>query len=357
MKFICEQCGNGNTCELTTNCLPFACPHLSNDGDGYVHPDWNEVEETNEYTGKYACPDCGFEINLIYLEEGEYFFCKKCGATLLKGVVGCKNPVTCKTCAYNDETCSMCEQREDGSKWVTKTKGRSAATPEPMSKTGVGDVLPEVIKDLQAMDEPNRKEWVRAFNAGIGDVYVGSRKNDDIDQDYRPDSIVSNRKKEIDNLVGAHWNYMEKVILSSADKNRKYTHDEMMKIRKWDYTSSAIHFYGHGLEDKAKEFAYGLPGCFADKIAEWANDRGLYEVMTPYSGMKKLMEETCEWMEEVNSGDIEKEKMELGDIKVCLQNIANFRGFDLDECGLMAYRKIKDRTGHLESGSFVKDEK
>jgi hypothetical protein len=44
---------------------------------------------------------------------------------------------------------------------------------------------------------------------------------------------------------------MEKVLSTGQDKQQTFTWDQMMEIRKWDYTSSAIHFYGHGYEDAA----------------------------------------------------------------------------------------------------------
>lgn len=47
--------------------------------------------------------------------------------------------------------------------------------------------------------------------------------------------------------------------------------------------------------------------------------------------------------------------LELGDIYVCLVNIAKGRGFSLEECGWAAYNKIKNRTGRMENGTFIKD--
>ena len=66
---------------------------------------------------------------------------------------------------------------------------------------------------------------------------------------YTADSLVSKQKDRIKELVDAHWSYMEKVLSTGQDKQQTFTWDQMMEIRKWDYTSSAIHFYGHGYED------------------------------------------------------------------------------------------------------------
>lgn len=70
----------------------------------------------------------------------------------------------------------------------------------------------------------------------------------DVDQHYREDSPVGQNKEKIKTLVDGHWRYMEKVIESSPNP-KKYTHNEVMKMRKWDYTSAMTHGYGHGYED------------------------------------------------------------------------------------------------------------
>lgn len=68
-------------------------------------------------------------------------------------------------------------------------------------------------------------------------------------QYYREDSVVAILKIEIEKMVKAHWSYVKKVIESGADTGKTFTFDEVMAMREWDYTSAAIHFYGHGFED------------------------------------------------------------------------------------------------------------
>jgi len=101
---------------------------------------------------------------------------------------------------------------------------------------------------------------------------------------------------------------------------------------------------------------YHVP-VLEQKIHAWANARKLYETATIESQLSKLHEEISEWLNEVNSQDRLKEKMELGDIYVVLTNLAYSRGFDsLESCGQLAYDKIKNRSGHISNGSFVKDD-
>lgn len=169
-------------------------------------------------------------------------------------------------------------------------KQRTAATPEPMSKPGIKDVLPEVIKDFNAREAVGIKKY------GITLQTYNGR-----------DALNDALQEAMDQVL-----YIKQEIMQRQDS-------------------------------------------FEQKIAEWANDRCLYESATPFSQMKKLFEETLEWYDEVGTGDTKKEMMELGDMKVVLTNIANSRGFSLEQCGWMAYNKIKDRTGHMENGTFVKD--
>lgn len=92
-----------------------------------------------------------------------------------------------------------------------------------------------------------------------------------------------------------------------------------------------------------------------DKIIKWANDRCLYENSTNETRILKFYEEIGEWLVEVETGNEKAEMLELGDIYVCLVNIAKGRGFSLEECGWAAYNKIKNRTGRMENGTFIKD--
>jgi hypothetical protein len=78
---------------------------------------------------------------------------------------------------------------------------------------------------------------------GVGGVQKGSEPG------YTEDSPVSQKKDRINELVSAHWAYMEKTLTAGHDKTQMFTWHQVMEMRKWDYTSSAKHFYGHGYED------------------------------------------------------------------------------------------------------------
>lgn len=94
---------------------------------------------------------------------------------------------------------------------------------------------PQQVQVLEGMDKQNAEKEIPS------------------ESDYTPDSLVTKQKDRIKELVDAHWSYMEKVLSTGQDKQQTFTWKQMMEIRKWDYTSSAIHFYGHGYEDAGKE--------------------------------------------------------------------------------------------------------
>jgi NTP pyrophosphatase (non-canonical NTP hydrolase) len=133
-------------------------------------------------------------------------------------------------------------------------------------------------------------------------------------------------------------------------------------------------------------------------IQEWANEKG---INNETKQELKLIEELGELAKEINSGDKEKQKGELGDCFVVLVVLAGIRGeelefsderisyekpriyiekiikdafhfncsiaiawltdlaihlgHDLEECGQIAYDKISKRTGKTLDGQFYKD--
>jgi len=91
------------------------------------------------------------------------------------------------------------------------------------------------------------------------------------------------------------------------------------------------------------------------KIVKWAKNVGILEKAAVEAQLEKLYEEIDEWETEYNLGNKSEEQLELGDIYVVLVNIAAKRGYSLDRCGWMAYDKIKNRTGQMVDGKFVKN--
>jgi hypothetical protein len=121
------------------------------------------------------------------------------------------------------------------------------------------------------------------------------------------------------------------------------------------------------------------------KTVDWHKARNLIKGATDWSQSKKLLEEYTEliasqmpdaspesikrtlhvFIDELYAGgriksvslqDAPKAKLDaIGDQVVVLVNIAERNNVSLEYCWELAYNEIKDRTGTMINGSFVKD--
>ena len=105
-----------------------------------------------------------------------------------------------------------------------------------------------------------------------------------------------------------------------------------------------------------KECNCNTPSQF-DLIREWASERGLYENGDPKTQALKLVEEvgeTCRAILKENTLEIVDG---IGDCVVVLTNLAELIDYPIEECIEAAYDEIKNRTGMMENGTYVKDAK
>ena len=89
-------------------------------------------------------------------------------------------------------------------------------------------------------------------------------------------------------------------------------------------------------------------------IAVWGQEHG---IDNPDKQTVKLLEECGELAHEIARGRYNSKATEdaIGDIGVVLIILADILGYDFVDCLLLAYNEIKDRTGHTEDGSFIKN--
>lgn len=89
-------------------------------------------------------------------------------------------------------------------------------------------------------------------------------------------------------------------------------------------------------------------------IAVWGQNHG---IDNPDKQTVKLMEEVGELAHEISRGQYNSKAMEdaIGDIGVVLIILADILGYEFTDCLELAYNEIKNRTGHTENGSFIKD--
>jgi NTP pyrophosphatase (non-canonical NTP hydrolase) len=104
-----------------------------------------------------------------------------------------------------------------------------------------------------------------------------------------------------------------------------------------------------------------------DRVRKWAADRNLIDGSNPRQQFGKLTEEVNELSEAIHEMEIDNlgpcgsdsgycaMQDAIGDIAVVLQVIASQIGTTLTECQELAWQEIKDRTGKMVDGVFVKD--
>lgn len=101
-------------------------------------------------------------------------------------------------------------------------------------------------------------------------------------------------------------------------------------------------------------------------VIKWASDKGLIDKSNAYPQYAKVLEETQEILVALNTMDraISKEEYEkgvamfkdaIGDAYTTLEILTTQMCFDSDECRELSWNEIKNRTGKLIGGSFVKD--
>lgn len=114
-------------------------------------------------------------------------------------------------------------------------------------------------------------------------------------------------------------------------------------------------------------------GELETKVLDWADDKEILDKATPYAQAKKTFEEVEELIEAVEAqskgktefvnskGKLvntqEEIKDALGDIFVTIIIGAELQGLNLEDCLESAYNVISKRTGSMQNGMFVKNEK
>ena len=96
------------------------------------------------------------------------------------------------------------------------------------------------------------------------------------------------------------------------------------------------------------------PGRVIEEIIEWGREKG---IDNPDKQTVKLLEECGELAHEISRGRYNSFETQdaIGDIGVVLIILADILSMDFGVCLSKAYDQIKDRTGHTENGSFIKD--
>lgn len=94
---------------------------------------------------------------------------------------------------------------------------------------------------------------------------------------------------------------------------------------------------------------------FEENVIQWAHEKGIYAHSTSQAQFIKAVEEIGEMAGNLSRGqDITDD---LGDIIVCLINVAHLEQVDMHDAFDEAWDDIKDRKGKMiPNGAFIKDE-
>ena len=90
-------------------------------------------------------------------------------------------------------------------------------------------------------------------------------------------------------------------------------------------------------------------------VIEWARVRGILEKSDPKTQCLKFISEAGELADNIAKGDHAAAEDDLGDILVTLILLAELTNKDLLECLTSAYETIRNRSGKMIDGVFVKD--
>ena len=91
-------------------------------------------------------------------------------------------------------------------------------------------------------------------------------------------------------------------------------------------------------------------------VIRWSEARGIIPNSTSKAQLKKAYEEMGELSEAIEAGNRAGIIDGIGDVLVCLINVAALEDLDLTRCLKAAYEEIKDRKGYMGAdGIFHKD--
>lgn len=90
-------------------------------------------------------------------------------------------------------------------------------------------------------------------------------------------------------------------------------------------------------------------------IRGWAEQKGILKEGDARTQYVKLQEESGELAKALLDNDQEEVIDAIGDMVVVLTNLAELRNVRIEDCINSAYNVIKNRTGKMINGTFVKN--
>jgi len=91
------------------------------------------------------------------------------------------------------------------------------------------------------------------------------------------------------------------------------------------------------------------------KVIDWAEERGIFNKGDVLAQLDKTQEELDETIQAIKDHDHYEIADGIGDMLVTIIIAARMVNLDTTYCLQMAYDEIKNRTGKMVDGKFVKD--
>lgn len=92
-----------------------------------------------------------------------------------------------------------------------------------------------------------------------------------------------------------------------------------------------------------------------ESIRQWAKEKGIYEKGDPKTQTIKLYEEAGELSKAILKNDKDEIIDAIGDCVIVLTNLAELCNLTIEFCINDSYSVIKNRTGKMINGTFVKN--
>jgi NTP pyrophosphatase (non-canonical NTP hydrolase) len=156
--------------------------------------------------------------------------------------------------------------------------------------------------------------------------------------------------------VNGHLDVMDQIddlVRDTILKANLRSQEERLQNAKKSIKDTLQSFEKAMLEAERRKNEDELPNVY-DLIRDWAANKGIYASGDSKTQYVKLMEEAGELAQAILKRDKPEIKDAIGDMVVVLTNLAHLEGFDIEDCITSAYTVIKDRTGEMQNGTFVK---
>ena len=182
------------------------------------------------------------------------------------------------------------------------------------------------------------------WKTNFGEVVLTAKSIEWVMQNVKP-SQYDNSRSYVYNRAFARW-------FDNNDPNQTKLYEDTVTgaLMPTSGTTNKYKQNGYNIYNRPK-----LQTQYFDLIREWADKRGLYEHGDSKTQVVKLVEEVgeiCRAVLKDNHSDVEDG---IGDAVVVLTNLAELQGTTIEACIERAYNEIKDRTGHMNNGTFKKD--